>query len=124
MAGRNIRLVTVLRNIAIILLIALVLTVVPGGSATTDAILTAITMAFLAGIGWFVYVGHRENPAMVSSLSDGWRAVHWGAIGLIAFLIAGYTQMWDTGAGTLLWIGLLVLAVAGLFQAFRQSQTY
>lgn len=115
---------TVIRNIAIIVLIALVLTLLPGGSTTTATVLGAISMAFLAGIGWFVYIAHREFPMMVSSLSEGWRAVHWGSLGVIAFLIAGFTKMWDSGAGTLLWIGLLVLAITGLFQAYRQSQTY
>ena len=114
----------VLRNVAIIVLIALAITVLPAGDAATTTVLTAITMAFLGGIGWFVYVAHRENPMMTSSLSEGWRAIHWGSLGLIAFLIAGYNQLWETGAGTLLWIGLMVLAVTGLFQAFRQSQAY
>jgi hypothetical protein len=113
-----------LQNIAIIVLIALIITVVPGGGTTRDTVMTAISMAFLAGIGWFVYLAHREYPNMVSSLSEGWRAVHWGSLGVMAFLIAAFSKMWGTGAGTLLWIGLLVLAITGLFQAFRQSQTY
>jgi hypothetical protein len=113
-----------LQNIAIIVLIALIITVVPGGGTGRDTVMTAISMGFLAGIGWFVYVAHREYPNMVNSLSEGWRAVHWGSLGMIAFLVAAYTKLWETGAGTLLWIGLLVLAITGLFQAFRQSQTY
>jgi hypothetical protein len=113
-----------LQNIAIIVLIALIVTVIPGGGTTRDTVMTAISMAFLAGIGWFVYRAHREYPNMVSALSEGWRAVHWGSIGLLAFLVAANSKMFSTGAGTLLWIGLLVLAITGLFQAYRQSQTY
>lgn len=112
------------RNFAMIALLALVITVVPGGDATRDTALTALRMAFLGGIGWFVYRAHRENPMMVSSLAEGWRAVHWGSLGLIAYLIAGYNQMWSTGTGTLLWIGLMAVSVVALFQVFRQAQTY
>jgi hypothetical protein len=112
------------RNFAIIALVALAITVIPGGDATRDTALTALRMAFLGGIGWFVYRAHRENSMMISGLTEGWRAVHWGALGLIAYLIAGYNQMWSSGAGSLLWIALLVVSVAALFQVFRQAQTY
>ena len=41
------------RNVAIILLLALVVAVVPGGDAAAEAILVAMSMAFLAAIAWF-----------------------------------------------------------------------
>jgi len=113
----------VLQNVTIIVLIALAITVFPAGDAAATTVLTAITMAFLGGIGWFVYVAHRENPMMISSLSEGWRAIHWGSLGLIAFLIAGYNQLWETGAGTLLWIGLIVIIAIAAFLLMRRRKT-
>ena len=112
------------RNLSIIALIALVLTVLPSGGNITDTILTALSMGFLAGIGFFAYRAHRENQFAIMTLSDGWRAVLYGALGVIALCIAGADEMLGSGAGTLAWIALLALAVFGLVSVFREATSY
>jgi hypothetical protein len=112
------------RNLGILALIALAITVLPGGDEATDTVLLALQMLFLASLAYFVWRSHKENPFFDSSLSEQWRAVHWGAIGMLAFLVAGADEMFGTGAGTLLWLGLLIGSVFALVRVFQESRAY
>ena len=73
----------------------------PAGGNAADAILTAITMGFLAGIAWTVFVLSRQNQLTLAALSDGRRAILYAALGLIALLIAGSDELFSSGGGTL-----------------------
>ena len=46
-------------------------------------------MGFLAGISWMLYRLSRENQLTLATLTDGRRAIFYGAFGMIALLIAG-----------------------------------
>ena len=108
------------RNLGILALIALALTVIPGGDNATSTVLAALSMAFLATIAWFAYRLHRENGLAIMTLSDGWRAILYGSLGVMALLVAGADEMFSSGGGTLAWIGLMVLAVLGLVNVVRE----
>ena len=58
-------------------------------------------MGFLAGIAWMLYVLSRQNQLTLATLSDGRRAILYGAFGLIALLIAGSDELFASGGGTL-----------------------
>jgi hypothetical protein len=111
------------RNVAIIMLLALIVAFLPGGGNLADALLTALTMGLLAGIAWVVYTFSRERQLTLATLSDGRRAVLYGAVGLIALLIAGNEKMFDTGGGTLLWILLLAIAVAAIWRVWMEANS-
>jgi predicted negative regulator of RcsB-dependent stress response len=106
------------------MVLALGVAFVPGGGNVVDAILTAVTMGFLAGIAWMLYTLSRQNQLTLASLSDTRRAILYGALGLIALLIAGADKMWDTGGGTLLWIVLLGASVAAIWRVWMEASTY
>jgi hypothetical protein len=112
------------RNIAIVMLLALVVAFVPGGGNAADTILTAITMGFLAAIAWTVFVLSRQNQLTLATLSDGRRAILYGALGLIALLIAGSDELFASGGGTLAWIVLLGIAVAAIWRVWIEANTY
>ena len=113
-----------LRNVAIVLLLALVVAFAPAGGNVADAILTAITMGFLAGIAWTVFVLSRQNQLTLASLSDGRRAILYAALGVIALLIAGSDELFSSGGGTLVWILLLGAAVAAIWRIWTEANTY
>lgn len=113
-----------LRNVAIVMLLALVVAFAPAGGNAADAILTAITMGFLAGIAWAVFVLSRQNQLTLATLSDGRRAILYGGLGLIALLIAGSDEMFSSGGGTLAWILLLGAAVAAIWKVWTEANTY
>jgi hypothetical protein len=112
------------RNIAIIALLALIVAAVPGGGNAAEAVLTALTIAFLAVLGLAGFQFYRQNHLAYLSLTDGQRAGVVAAVGAIVLMIAGADELLDTGAGVLVWIGVLGLAVFTLVRAWGQSQTY
>jgi hypothetical protein len=112
------------RNIAIILLLALGVAFIPGGDDAADTVLTALTMGFLAVLGLVGYRLYMQNQLTLSTLSDGRRALLYGAVGAIALMIAGTDELLDDGAGTLLWIAVLGASVLAIVQVWREANTY
>lgn len=113
-----------LRNVAIVMLLALVVAFVPAGGNVAEAILTAITMGFLAAIAWTVFVLSRQNQLTLATLSDARRALLYGALGMIALLIAGSDELFETGGGTLVWIVLLGASIAAIWRVWIDANTY
>lgn len=111
------------RNVAIIMLLALAVAFLPGGGNLAEALITALTMGLLAGIAWMVYTTSRQNQLTLATLSDGRRAILYGAVGLIALLIAGSDKLFSTGGGTLLWILLLAVAVAAIWRVWMEANS-
>ncbi|MFN8216478.1 MAG: hypothetical protein U0R71_07755 [Solirubrobacterales bacterium] len=113
-----------LRNIAIIALLALVVAFAPHGGNVAEAILTAITMGFLAAIAWSIYVFERQNQLTLATLSDGRRVILYGALGMLALLVAGASKMFSSGGGTVLWIVLLAASVFAIARVWLEATHY
>lgn len=109
------------RNVAIIALAALAITVLPGGDEAADTVLVALSMAFFAAIGWALYTLYRSRQLTLVSMTDGKRAILYGAVGAIALLIVGYEEFADFAGGVLLWIALMAAAVAAIFVVWRDA---
>lgn len=112
------------RNVAIVGLLALVVAFAPAAGNAAEAILTAITMGFLAGIAWTLFVLSRQNQLTLATLSDGRRALLYGALGMIALLIAGSDELFSSGGGTLVWIVLLGASVAAIWRVWVDANSY
>jgi hypothetical protein len=106
------------------MLLALGVAFLPGGGNVAEALLAALTMALLAGIAWMVYTLSRENQLTLATLSDGRRAVLYGAVGMLLLLIAGSDKLFATGGGTLLWIVLLGVSIAAIWKVWMEASTY
>ncbi len=113
-----------LRNVAIVMVLALLVAFAPSGGNFANAILTAITMGFLAGITWMLFVLGRQNQLTLATLSDARRAILYAALGMIALLIAGSDQLFSSGGGTLVWIILLGASVAAIWRVWIDANTY
>jgi hypothetical protein len=123
-AARTIDRVRTLQNAAIVILLALLVAFAPGGGNAAEAILTAITMGFLAGIAWAIYVASRQNQLTLATLSDGRRGILYAALGMIALLIAGSDEMFGSGGGTLAWILLLGASIGAIWRIWTEANTY
>ncbi len=113
-----------LRNVAIVLLLALGVAFAPNGGNAAEVVLTAITMGFLAGIAWTLYMLSRQNQLTLATLTDRRRAIFYGAFGMIALLIAGSDELFSSGGGTLAWILLLGASVAAIWKIWMEANTY
>ena len=113
-----------LRNAAIVMVLALPVAFAPHGGNVADAILTAITMAFLAALAWMVFVLGRQNQLTLATLTDKRRAILYAALGMLALLVAGSDELFSSGGGTLLWIILLGASVAAIWRIWIDANTY
>jgi hypothetical protein len=113
-----------LRNLAIIAAIAAVVAFAPGGGRGATAVVTALTMCFYAVIVVFLYGVYRENQLTFTALGDARRTVLYGALGVIALMIAGAPKFFDSGGGTLAWILLLAASIAAIWRIWTEANSY
>jgi hypothetical protein len=114
----------VARNVAIIMALAFVVAFVPAGGNAAEAILTAITMGFLAAIAWTLFVLSRQNQLTLATLGDGRRALLYGALGTLALLVAWSDELFSSGGGTLAWIVLFGASIAAIWRVWMEANTY
>ncbi len=112
------------RNAAIVLVLALLLTVLPAGGNVATAVLTALGLVFLGAIALLLVRFWRDNSFTRDAMTDRQRGLIYGSLGAIALAIAATDELLDTGVGTVIWI--LVLGVGGwvVFNTWREANTY
>lgn len=113
-----------LRNIAIIAALAFVVAAVPGGGNLAEGILAFFTLAFLALISFAVYLIYKRNQLAMLTLGNRERALLYAALGAIVLMIAGADELLDTGPGTLVWLGVLGLAILAIVRVVAQARSY
>lgn len=112
------------RNTAIVMLLAFCVAFVPAGGNVAAAVLTAITMGFLAGIAWMVFAIGRQKQLILATLSDARRGILYAALGMIALLVAGSDELTASGGGTLAWILLLGVSIAAIWRIWVDANSY
>lgn len=113
-----------IRNIAIILALAAAVDFLPGGGNAAAAVLTALTMLFLAAIAWLLYRVYNEQQLTLSTLTDAKKAGLFGAVGGIALLTVAYDDFQAWTGGILLWVALVAGCVGVIFLVWRSTTTY
>lgn len=113
------------RNFAIIALVALGITLIPGGGPTLDVLVTLVTIAFFTAIALLGYRLYREHHFTLDALEPRQRLVLYASIGLAFLTFAATQRLFDVGGlGVLAWLALLGLASYGVFWVFQQSRRF
>ena len=112
------------RNVLIIAVLALGVAFLPNGGNFAEAVLTALTMAFLAVLSYAVYQAYRSNQLTMLALPESRRIVLLSAVGLIVLLIAGASMMFSSGLGTLAWLLLLGSAGIAIWLVLSEARSY
>jgi len=112
------------RNVAIVLGLALIVAVVPGGDAAAETILVALSMAFLAAIAWAAAGFYRSRSLTFDAMPDSRRAILFGSVGAIALLLVGFEEFRSWGGGVLVWIALMAAAIAAIFVVWRDANSH
>jgi heme/copper-type cytochrome/quinol oxidase subunit 4 len=113
-----------IRNIAILVALALLVWLVPGGSTAGATVWNVLGLLFAAGIvllGYRFYMEHRET---ILGLDDRQRGMLYAAFALLVVAIVGFGRMWRTGAGGLLWLALVAIAAWACFSVWRAWREY
>ena len=113
-----------LRNIAIIVLLAVVVWQVPGGDRAGSTIANVISIIFVGGLLFFGYRLYMENRETLFGLEERQRGVLYAGAALIAVTLVATRRMWDAGGvGAIVWlmmIGAGVYAIVGVWRAYRE----
>jgi hypothetical protein len=117
---------TTVRNVLIVLAIAALIVLIPGGGSGANAAAQAVALAFLAVIGWFAYTMYRQHRMDLDSLGTGRRAILYAAAGVAVLTISAEPRLWQQG-GTGGKVGFLLLLGAAGYAAFaviRSARRY
>ena len=114
-----------LRNIAIIVGLALAVWLVPGGDTASVTISNLLTIVFVGGLlffGFRMYMEHRES---IFGLEERTRGVLYAAIALGAITLVATRRLWDEGGlGAMIWLAFIGLAIWGLVTVWRAYREY
>jgi hypothetical protein len=100
------------RNILIVLALAVIVDLVPGGGTAADVVIQAVSLIFLAALAWVVSLVYRERRNALYSLGDRRRAILYGAIGALAVTLTATSRLWATSLGG---VGWLVLVIGSIY---------
>jgi hypothetical protein len=95
------------RNAAIVLALAAVVDFAPGGGTGAGVVIQAVSLAFLAGVGWVASVLYRQHRAALYALGDIRRGVLYTAIAVLAVTVTATPRLWATSAGSVAWLVLV-----------------
>lgn len=115
---------TVARNVAIVVALALVVWLVPGGGTTAGIIQGLLSAIFMAVIGVFGFRFYRQFRADIFGLDDTYRVLLYGAVALILVTLAASSLLWETGPTTVVWLALLAGAIFALVRVWRHWRSY
>jgi hypothetical protein len=115
--------VRVARNIAIIALLALGLTVLPAGGNIAEAVLVALSILFAVAIGGMLVRLWKNTSLQRDTFTDRQRWLIYGSAGAIALMIVGTDEMLASGPGTIAWVAILVASGWLIFNTWRESQS-
>ena len=116
---------THIRNVAIILALAVAVWLLPGGDTASVTIGTLIGLVFIGGLLFFGYRMYMEHRTTILDLEDRQRGILYASVALGAITLVATRRMWDASSfGALLWLALLGLAIWGLFTVWRAYREY
>jgi hypothetical protein len=115
-----------LRNIAIIVGLALAVWLVPGGDSASRTISNLLTVIFVAGLLFFSYRMYMEHRETIFSLPERQRGILYAAVALATITIVATGRMWDEGGGlgAMLWLAFLVLSIYAVYSVWRAQREY
>ncbi len=115
---------TVLRNVAIVVALALVVWLVPGGGDGADLLGQVFSAVFVAAIVFFLIRLYRQFQGELFGLGDRMRLVLYGAVGALVLTLAGSSRLFESGGGAIAWFVLVAAAAYGLFAVWRHWRAY
>ncbi|HWD85869.1 MAG TPA: hypothetical protein VG321_08965 [Solirubrobacteraceae bacterium] len=112
------------RNVAIVLLLAALIDVVPGGGPAAQTLIQVISLAFLGVIAWVASRLYREHRMSIYGLGDRRRAIVYAAAGVATLTFTASSRLFQSGIGSVVWLLLLGGCAFAVFRVFRSAREY
>jgi len=114
-----------LRNIAIVILLAVIVWQVPGGGTSAATINNILGLIFIGGLLFFGYRMYMENRDTIFGLGERQRGILYASVALAAITLVATQRMWDAGGlGAVLWLAFISAAAYGLYTVWRAYREY
>ena len=113
-----------IRNILILVGLALVVWLVPGGDSAGATVSNLLSIVFVGALLFFGYRIYMENRDTIFGLEERQRGLLYAGAAVIAITLVATRRMWDAGGlGALVWLMLLgagIYAIFGVWRAYRE----
>ena len=111
-------------NIAIILALAAIVDIVPGGGIAASVLLQALFLIFLGALGWVASLMYREHRNELYSLGERRRAGLYAAAGVLAVTLTATHRMWGSALGSVAWLALVAGSLYGGAAVLYSARRY
>lgn len=111
------------RNIAIVCILAALVVAIPGGGTGASIAIQAVSLAFLASLGWFASIMYRQHRTEIYGLGENRRLALYGALSIGAVTLTATHRLWQTASGEIVWfvlIGVCLYAVIAVAVSARR----
>jgi hypothetical protein len=112
------------RNVLIIMAVAALVYLVPGGGRGANVAGQAVWLIFLATLVWFASIMYREHRVSLYSLGDRRRGILYAALAVAALTLTATSRLWSTGAGSVAWLVLLAAAAYAIIAIVWSARRY
>ena len=116
--------VETLRNIAIIVLVALVVWLAPGGGEGAAFIQQLLNALFIVAMAVICGMLYRQYRAEIFGLGDEWRLALYAAVGVAIVTFSASKRLFQTGVGALVWVALIAGASYTLYLVWQRYRSY
>jgi hypothetical protein len=114
-----------LRNIAIIVVLAVAVWKLPAGGTASATVSNILSVLFVGGLLFFGYRLYMERREVIMGLDDRLRGVLYGSLALGTITLVATRKWWNAGGvGTLVWLVLMCLALYGVYYVWRAYRAY
>ena len=108
-----------------LLLVALAITIIPGGGPALNGLLTVLILGFFVAIAFLGYRLYRENRFTLDAMEERTRLVLYGSVALAFLTFAATQQLFGAGApGVFAWLALLGLCSYGVYWVYTRVRSY
>jgi hypothetical protein len=112
------------RSLAIVLALGAAVYFLPGGGNGAAIVYAVLSTLILVSFVLLAARMYREHQTDIYGLGDGWRALLYGAIAVAILAMAARPRLFETSAGTLVWIALLAGASYVVYLCWRRYREY
>ena len=114
----------VARNVGIVVLIALIVWLAPGGGEGADLVAKILNAVFIVVIVLILGTLYRQYRGEIFGLGDQWRFALYAAVGLAVLTVSITGRMWETGPGAILWVAIIAMCSYVLYVIWQRYRSY